>query len=160
MGPRASSMLASVFLLAVACGSSSPPSGTAANSPSPTAAPNVMAQSETVAGQSMVILVDSKGVTLYRWKKDTGTGKVGCVGGCAAIWPPFVLPAGTMHPVGGSGVTGTLSTLDNPEGKGAQVTYNGWPLYYYSKDKAPGDTMGEGVAGNWFVVTPNQAQNS
>lgn len=160
MGPMATrALLVSVWFLIAACGGSSP-SGTAATTPSPTAAPNVLAQSETVAGKPTVILVDSKGMTLYLWKKDTGTGKVDCVGGCAAIWPPFVLPAGTMHPVGGSGVTGTLTTLDNPEGKGAQVVYNGWPLYYYVKDKAPGDTTGQGVGGNWFVVTPDQAANS
>lgn len=153
-------LLASVFLMVAACGSSSPSSGTAASSPSPTATPDVQAKSETVAGQSKVILVDSKGTTLYLWKKDTGTGKVDCVGGCAAIWPPFVLPAGMTTPHAGTGITGTLSTLDNPEGKGKQVAYNGWPLYYYVKDKAPGDTMGQGVGGNWFVVTPDQAPNS
>lgn len=153
-------LVASVLLVVVACGNSTGSNGTAASTPSPTAAPNVLAQSETVAGKAMVILVDSKGMTLYLWKKDTGTGKVDCVGGCAAIWPPFVLPAGTTKAVGGAGVTGTLTTIPNPEGKGDQVAYNGWPLYFYVKDKAPGDTTGQGVAGNWFVVAPDQAQNS
>jgi predicted lipoprotein with Yx(FWY)xxD motif len=36
-----------------------------------------------------------------------------------------------------------------------QVTYNGWPLYGWVKDKTPGDTTGQGVGGNWFVVTPD-----
>jgi len=35
-----------------------------------------------------------------------------------------------------------------------QVTYNGIPLYYYSKDTKPGDTTGEGVGGIWHVVKP------
>jgi predicted lipoprotein with Yx(FWY)xxD motif len=47
-----------------------------------------------------------------------------------------------------------------PEGKGRQMTYNGWPLYYYIKDKAPGDTTGQGVGGTWFVVPPDQAKNT
>ena len=47
----------------------------------------------------------------------------------AANWPPFVPPSTSTKAVPGSGVTGTLTTLPNPEGKGQQVTYNGWPLY-------------------------------
>lgn len=147
-------------LFTVACGGSSNTGTNAAVSPSPTPPPTVLAKSEPVAGQSMVILVDSKEMTLYLWKKDTGTGKVDCVAGCAAIWPPFILPSGVTTPVAGQGVTGTLGTLVNPEGKGQQVTYNGWPLYYYVKDKNPGDTTGQGVGGNWFVLTPDQAKNS
>jgi predicted lipoprotein with Yx(FWY)xxD motif len=149
-----------VIFVAGACGGSSSPS-TAANTPapSPTAAPNVLAKAETVAGQSMTILVDSRGMTVYRWSTDTGAnkGKINCVGGCANVWPPFVLPAATTTAVPGSGVTGTLTTLANPEGKGTQVLYNGWPLYFYAKDQAPGDTTGQGVGGKWFVVTPDQA---
>ena len=34
-----------------------------------------------------------------------------------------------------------------------QVTYNGWPLYYYAADEKPGDTKGQDVGGVWFVVT-------
>ena len=145
-------------LLGAACGSSNSSGGTAATSPSPT--PNLLAQSETVSGSSIVILTDTKGMTLYFWKKDTGTGKVDCVGQCAVNWPPFVLPAGTTKVVGGPGVTATLATETNPEGKGEQVTYNGWPLYYFAKDKAPGDTTGQGVGGTWFVVTPGQTANT
>ena len=151
--------------LAAACGGSSPSaasSSTPTPAPSPTQAPNVTAMSETVAGAAMTILVDDKGMTLYRWGKDSaaGLGKINCVGGCAAVWPPFVLPTGVTAPVAGKGVTGTLTTLVNPDGKGTQVLYNGWPLYYFAKDKAPGDTTGQGVNGNWFVVTPDQAPNA
>jgi predicted lipoprotein with Yx(FWY)xxD motif len=34
-----------------------------------------------------------------------------------------------------------------------QVTYNGWPLYYFAKDKAPGDVTGQGVGSVWYVVS-------
>jgi predicted lipoprotein with Yx(FWY)xxD motif len=33
-----------------------------------------------------------------------------------------------------------------------QLTLNGWPLYYYSKDMAPGDTLGQGVGSVWYVI--------
>jgi predicted lipoprotein with Yx(FWY)xxD motif len=154
--------LAALTMTAACGGSSSPSAAANTPAPAPTKAPNVLAMAEPVAGQSMTILVDDKGLTLYRWGKDSGAsiGKINCVGGCAAVWPPFVLPASATTPVAGSGVTGTLTTLVNPEGKGTQVLYNGWPLYYFAKDKAPGDTTGQGVNGNWFVVTPDQAPNA
>lgn len=154
---------AAAVLLVAACGGSGSGATTASTpAPTPTAAPNVLAKAETVAGQSMTILVDTRGMTLYRWTTDSGAniGKINCVGGCAAVWPPFVLPAGTANPVPGAGVTGALTTLVNPEGKGTQVLYKGWPLYFYAKDQAPGDTTGQGVGGKWFVVTPDQTANA
>lgn len=37
------------------------------------------------------------------------------------------------------------------------VPYNGWPLYYFVEDAAPGDTRGhliEEFGGEWYLVTP------
>jgi predicted lipoprotein with Yx(FWY)xxD motif len=160
---RAVVVWAATVMFVAACGGSGTGATTANTpAPSPTPVPNVLAKAETVAGQSMTILVDTRGMTLYHWTTDTGAnaGKINCVGGCASVWPPFVLPAGADKPVPGSGVIGTLTSLANPEGKGTQVLYNGWPLYFFSKDQAPGDTLGQGVAGKWFVVTPDQAANA
>ena len=36
-----------------------------------------------------------------------------------------------------------------------QVTINGMPIYYYSKDQAAGDIMGQGVGGVWYLVSPS-----
>ena len=49
-----------------------------------------------------------------------------------------------MHP--------KLGTTTRKDGT-LQVTYNGWPLYYYEKDKAAGDVTGQDVGGVWFVVS-------
>ncbi len=38
-----------------------------------------------------------------------------------------------------------------------QVTYNGWPLYYYAKDQASGDTTGHDIkdfGAEWYLLTP------
>ena len=35
-----------------------------------------------------------------------------------------------------------------------QVTYNGWPLYYYIKDEQAGDTVGQQVGDVWYVISP------
>ena len=46
-----------------------------------------------------------------------------------------------------------LGTITRSDGT-MQVTYNGWPLYYWAQDKAPGDTTGQGVNKVWWVSTP------
>ena len=95
-------------------------------------------------------LVDSKGMTLYLFTKDTPNTSV-CYGGCATAWPPLLT---TGAPVGGTGVTASmLGTTKRTDGT-IQVTYNGWPLYYWAKDKLAGDTTGEGVQNVWYVITP------
>jgi predicted lipoprotein with Yx(FWY)xxD motif len=99
-------------------------------------------------------LVDSQGMTLYLYTKDTPNAS-NCYGGCASYWPPLLT---TGSPVAGSGVTASmLGTTGRTDGT-TQVTYNGWPLYYYIGDKAAGDTTGEDVQNIWFVITPEGMQ--
>ena len=60
----------------------------------------------------------------------------------------------TGAPTGGLGVEASkLGTTSRTDG-GTQVTYNGHPLYHFASDSAPGDTKGQGIGGNWFVVSP------
>jgi len=99
-------------------------------------------------------LVDSKGMTLYLYTKDSPNTSV-CYGGCASYWPPLLT---TGAPAAGTGVTASLlGTTKRTDGT-LQVTYNGWPLYYYVSDKTAGDTTGENVQGVWYVVTPQGMQ--
>jgi len=99
-------------------------------------------------------LVDSKGMTLYLFTKDTPNTS-NCYGGCASYWPPLLTNGA---PVAGTGVTASmLGTTKRTDGT-VQVTYNGWPLYYYASDKAAGDVTGENVQGVWFVITPSGVQ--
>jgi predicted lipoprotein with Yx(FWY)xxD motif len=153
---RGSIVLASLAaLLVAACGgSSSSDSSSSAASPTPKAAITVKTASKTVAGKSETILVDAKGMTLYYFTPDKG-GTVTCTAACLEAWPPLLLPSDTTSPTGASGVTGKLATVSNP--KGTQVSYNGWPLYYYAKDKDNEDTYGQNVGGKWFVITPDVA---
>ncbi|MDQ6773630.1 MAG: hypothetical protein M3024_11670 [Candidatus Dormibacteraeota bacterium] len=147
--------------LVAACGGSSSGSGSgsggygAAPAASPATKPAstavIAAAAVTVAGKAETVLVNSKGMTLYYYAPDKG-GKVTCTGGCAAAWPPLILAAGATAPAAPSGVSGTVATVANPGG-GTQVTFNGWPLYTFAEDSAPGDVKGEGVGGKWFVVT-------
>ena len=94
-------------------------------------------------------LVDDKGMSLYLFTKDTPNTTV-CYEKCAVAWPPLLT---TGDPVAGEGVDASMLGTTNRTDGTVQVTYNGWPLYYYEKDKAPGDVTGQDVGGVWYVVS-------
>ena len=89
------------------------------------------------------------GYSLYTFDNDAA-GVSNCIDACASTWPP--LPT-NVEPTGGEGVTGTLGTIDRPDGL-MQVTYNDQPLYFNSADTNPGDANGDGVGGIWHIATP------
>jgi predicted lipoprotein with Yx(FWY)xxD motif len=99
------------------------------------------------------ILVDSKGRTVYLFKKDTGSMST-CSGACATQWPPVTT---TGKPTAGTGLTASmLGTTTRSDGS-KQVTYNGHPLYLYIADQKAGDTNGQNVnafGAEWYVLSP------
>ena len=95
------------------------------------------------------ILVDGRGYTLYTFTADSPDNST-CYGTCAANWPPLLVDDTIAIP---SGMPGEMGAILRTDGK-TQVTYNGWPLYYYVGDKQPGDTTGDKAAGKWNVVHP------
>ena len=119
-------------------------------SPFAAAAPasfTVMVKSDAKLGD---YLVDSKGMTLYLFTQDT-PGVSNCSGGCLKAWPALVAQGDlTAAP----GIAGKLDVITRADDGSKQVTYNGYPLYYWKKDVNPGDTTGQGVGGVWFVVPP------
>ncbi|WP_435344278.1 COG4315 family predicted lipoprotein [Haloarchaeobius sp. HRN-SO-5] len=100
------------------------------------------------------VLVGPDGLTLYMFDNDEqGAGASTCTGDCAGAWPPLTVD-GT--PTAGDDVTATLSTFEREDGT-TQVAANGWPLYYFSSDAAPGDAAGQGVNDVWWVLSPDGA---
>ena len=98
------------------------------------------------------ILVNSKGHTLYLFKKDTN-GKSSCSGSCAKFWPPLLSHG---KPTAGSGVKASLLGRTRRSNGSLQVTYNKHPLYAYSLDTKAGQTKGEGVlafGAKWYAVS-------
>jgi predicted lipoprotein with Yx(FWY)xxD motif len=99
-----------------------------------------------------LILVDSKGITLYDFVKDKGTASA-CYGACAALWPPLTTSG---KPIAGRGVRASLlGTTKRKDGK-LEVTYGGHPLYYFVTDRKPGQSTGQGVnqfGGPWWVIS-------
>jgi predicted lipoprotein with Yx(FWY)xxD motif len=101
-------------------------------------------------------LVDGAGRSLYVLEgTQNGMGMDRCSGPCLAVWPP--LHALTAPPVAAAGVDpARLTTV--PMHGAPHVTYNGWPLYYYSHDQVRGDTNGQDVTdawGTWHLLSPS-----
>ncbi|MFE7184783.1 SCO0930 family lipoprotein [Streptomyces erythrochromogenes] len=97
-------------------------------------------------------IVDGKGMTVYRFKKDTAWPMVSnCVGDCLTKWP--VVPP--VDKANAKGITEkNYRVMDRPDGK-KQQTVDCWPVYTFSGDKKPGDTNGQGVGGTWYAVSPD-----
>jgi predicted lipoprotein with Yx(FWY)xxD motif len=98
-------------------------------------------------------LTDAEGRSLYLFEADSENTST-CHDDCAAAWPPLLTEGA---PTGDDKVDASmLSTIEREDGS-TQVTYNGWPLYYFVKDQAPGDTEGQDVEGfgaEWYLVSP------
>lgn len=94
-------------------------------------------------------LADSKGMTLYYFKKDS-PGKSACTGPCLELWPPFYVEKVKAPSKVKAKDFGVIKREDGKE----QTTFKGYPLYYFSKDVKPGDTEGQGVKDIWYVVDP------
>ncbi len=92
-------------------------------------------------------MTNASGWTLYLFKRDNNTGASTCTGGCITAWPAFYSSNLTLPPGFDENDFKTVTRADGVK----QLSYYGWPLYFYAKDKAPGDTVGQGVGGVWFV---------
>ena len=99
-------------------------------------------------------LVDSKGMTLYIYTKDSPNTST-CTGQCATAWPPLLT---TGAPMAGTGADASkLGTTMRADGT-TQVTYKGHPLYFFAKDKDDGDAYGQGLnsfGAGWYVLAPS-----
>jgi predicted lipoprotein with Yx(FWY)xxD motif len=109
----------------------------------PEAAAGLVALADSSLGS---ILVDGDGNVLYLFTPDE-QGESVCYDECAGFWPPLVGEFAAGDGVDAA-LMGSVARTDGSE----QVTYNGWPLYYFANDAAPGDTNGQGVNEVWYVL--------
>ena len=100
-------------------------------------------------------VVDASGRSLYILEGTRGTGGMNrCTGQCLQVWPP--LRAAGPQVAGGRLSQRMVGVA--PGYGGSQVTYAGWPLYYYHRDQATFDTTGQGVRdswGTWHLLSPS-----
>lgn len=153
-GAPPAALLAAAAVLALAgCGAAA----TSTSHPAHTASspPVVKTATVTVKGSPETVLTNAKGDTLYYVTKDTPT-KLFCTGSCASIWPPLTTSHSSV--TAPSGASGSFTVLHGANG--AQVEYNGHPLYTYTGDTGPDQSNGQGYLGIWFVATPGLAAAS
>ena len=133
--------------------------------PSPTEVKKPVALSTSATLGSY--LTDKDGRTLYFFSTDAN-GQSSCSGGCEALWPVFYVENLTADKLDTGLALADFATITTKSGK-KQLTYKGWPLYYYAPVsasdgyggggvntlEAPGKTSGEAFGGVWFVAKPD-----
>jgi predicted lipoprotein with Yx(FWY)xxD motif len=100
-------------------------------------------------------LTDGQGRSLYMFEADKqGGGQSACKDQCANVWMPA---EGSAKPQTGRQVNASeIGTITRSDGK-TQLSYNGWPLYYYAPDQRAGQTKGQGInsfGAEWYLLSP------
>ena len=125
---------------------------TVAPAPAPLAPAAVTSLTTASKAPFGTYLVDGAGRAVYILEGERQPGGAHrCIGACLQVWPP-------VHgvPTAGAGLNpALLGSMAMPSGP--HVTYSGWPLYYYHRDRMPGDTTGQHVTdawGTWHLLSP------
>jgi len=112
----------------------------------PLASPGMLTEL-TVKGKPVLAAVIStlagiKADPVYSFSKDSSSTS-GCTGACAVAWPPVLTDGspGVEGPLS-AGKVGTLRRSDGTE----QVTYDGKPLYFYSRETPAKVVADDGLA--------------
>jgi predicted lipoprotein with Yx(FWY)xxD motif len=86
-------------------------------------------------------------MTAYIYLNDTANSGVStCTGSCASAWPAITSKLATPTVTGVTGKVGITKS-------GQQITVNGFPIYTFASDSAPGDTNGQGSGNVWYVLS-------
>jgi predicted lipoprotein with Yx(FWY)xxD motif len=105
-----------------------------------------------IDGALQTILVDAEGRTLNYSDADTAQ-HITCTGTRLNLWHPLQTTAKQVQSP--PGVKGTLSVVNGSTG--LQVTYNGHPLYIYSRDTGPRQVTGNMLNNQWHVAVPQSS---
>ena len=102
------------------------------------------------------ILTDQNDQSIYFFAGDV-TGESNCNGGCADTWPPVIGDVYDLQ-LGGNLYRDDFDTVTRGDGQ-KQITYKGWPLYYFSPDadgklEKPKEVLGDGRGGVFHVAKP------
>lgn len=119
--------------------------------PSPYGATQINAATKAPFGS---YLVDRTGRAVYMLEGTRGTPAERCNGECLRVWPPLHV---NVRPAAGPGVDPARLSTIMAHGH-THVTYGGWTLFYYHRDRRPGDTTGQHVTdawGTWHLVSPS-----
>ena len=142
----------------VACGSSS---STPVIGATPVSAPVASSASSVVVATGLVdgfpnpvpkvmVLTTLQGMTLYIHER-RGASSFDCTGTCAQDCHPLIF-TGSGRPASTTPLPGTLSLDTDVQGRRV-VVYQGYPLFTYRGDTAPGQVKGRGAGdSSWQVA--------
>jgi len=122
---------------------------TLAHSEEPTPVPKMDATQMPVKvtqSRKGIIFIDSKGMTLYYFDRDTSGNKSTCEDKCAERWKPLAAPADAE-------AKGDFTVITRSDGS-KMWAYRYRPLYTSQSDHAPGDINGFDGANLWHVARP------
>jgi predicted lipoprotein with Yx(FWY)xxD motif len=145
-GRRALGRVAAVAVAVAALSAVAFSPGIAGAQTGPRTASEISAVKNAKLGTLLVAGAD----TVYTLKPS----KTACTAKCLKVWPPVELPAGMTAATAGTGVDAAkLGTKALADGT-MQVTYGGKPLYWFFKDKTPGQVKGNITDkwGKWLSV--------
>ena len=96
------------------------------------------------------VVANNRGQVLYDYADDTATTSACNAPWCLVDWPPLQV-SGT--PTAPPSISGPIAMIDGAGGT-RQVTLGGHPLYTFAGDLHPGDTRGQGIGSDWYLVSP------
>lgn len=147
--------VAAIFL--AGCSTAANPANSSATpTDSPSATTSADAAALTAASSPLgEIITDEAGYTVYTFTRDTpNSGISNCYDDCAMTWPAVSASSTSAA----DGVTGEVGSITRTDGT-TQLTINGWPIYRFAKDAAPGQVNGQGVKDAWYVLLPDGTTN-
>ncbi len=97
------------------------------------------------------VVANDRGEVLYSYADDTTTTSACNADWCLVDWPPLQSPGG---PTKSTSISAPVAVIGGAGGT-TQVTLGGHPLYTFAGDLHPGDTRGEGIGGDWFLISPD-----
>lgn len=101
-------------------------------------------------------LTNQDGKSLYMFAQDEQSGEYStCYETCAIAWPPYTTEE---PPAAGEHIDEERLGLIEREDGTQQVTYDGWPLYFFARDVYPGDFLGQGMdhmGDLWYLLSPD-----
>ena len=96
------------------------------------------------------VVADDRGQVLYDYADDTPTASACNAVWCLVDWPPL---QASGIPTAAASITGAITVIVGAGGT-RQVTLGGHPLYTFAGDLHPGDTRGQAIGSDWYLVSP------
>lgn len=127
------------------------PAGGAANAAPTDSSVTLIAKTIPKMGD---VITDARGFVLYRFDKDAPS-RSNCNGACLAKWPAVIAKGTPVLQGIDPSIVGLTTRSDGKQ----QVTINGWPVYRFGADPAPGKWKGQGVGNTWWVIAPDGKRN-